>query len=146
MNPRFPFESLRDYVAVLEARGLLLRFRGVNQDAYEATAIMYALIDEFGMHEAPAVLFEALRANGCVYPGPLVANTQGHMDTEGGPGSPDRKTTNKAIIDATRQWPEEGGPAFYQELNRTMLERAEPGVIERVKAKWPGKLLAERRF
>lgn len=82
MNRPFPFESLRDYVAVLEARGLLLRFRGVNQDAYEATAIMYALIDEFGMHEAPAVLFEDLRANGRVYPGPVVANTQGHTDTE----------------------------------------------------------------
>lgn len=81
-SARFPFESLRDYVAALEARGLLLRFRGVNQDAYEATAIMYALIDEFGMHEAPAVLFEDLRANGRVYPGPVVANTQGHMDTE----------------------------------------------------------------
>ncbi len=81
-SARLPFESLRDYVAALEARGLLLRFRGVNQDAYEATAIMYALIDEFGMHEAPAVLFEDLRANGRVYPGPVVANTQGHMDTE----------------------------------------------------------------
>jgi len=62
------------------------------------------------------------------------------------PGSPDRKTTSKAIIDATRQWPEEGGPPVYQELNRTVLERAVPGVIERVKAKWPGKLLSERRF
>jgi len=80
--PGAPYESLRDYVAALEARGLLLRFRGVDQDAYEATGIMYALIDEFGLHESPAVLFEELRANGRVYPGPVVANTQGHMDTE----------------------------------------------------------------
>jgi len=77
-----PFESLRDYVAALEARGLLLRFRDVDQDAYEATGIMYALIEEFGLHEAPAVLFENIRANGRVFPGPVVANTQGHMDTE----------------------------------------------------------------
>ena len=62
------------------------------------------------------------------------------------PGSPDRKTTSKAIIDATRQWPEEGGPPVYQELNRRVLERAVPGVIERVTAKWPGKLLRTRRF
>jgi UbiD family decarboxylase len=62
------------------------------------------------------------------------------------PGSPDRKTTSKAIIDATRQWPAEGGPPVYQELNRTVLERAAPGVVERVKAKWPRKLLRERRF
>ena len=80
--PHFPFDSLRDYVAALEARGLLLRFDGVDQDAYEATGIMYTLIEEFGLHEAPAVLFENIRANGRVYPGPLVANTQGHMDTE----------------------------------------------------------------
>ncbi len=77
-----PFESLRDYVAALEARGLLLHFRGVDQDAYEATGIMYALIGEFGMHEAPAVMFEDIRANGRIFPGPIVANTQGHMDTE----------------------------------------------------------------
>ncbi len=81
-GPTAPFDSLRDYVAALEARGLLLRFRGVDQDAYEATGIVYALIDEFGQHESPAVLFENIRANGRVYPGPVVANTQGHMDTE----------------------------------------------------------------
>ena len=81
-GPTAPFESLRDYIAALDARGLLLRFRGVDQDAYEATGIMYALIEEFGMHEAPAVMFEDIRANGRVFPGPMVANTQGHMDTE----------------------------------------------------------------
>jgi 4-hydroxy-3-polyprenylbenzoate decarboxylase len=81
-GPTAPFDSLRDYVAALEARGLLLRFRGVDQDAYEATGILYALIEEFGMHEAPAVMFEDIRANGRMFPGPVLANTQGHMDTE----------------------------------------------------------------
>ena len=81
-GPAAPFESLRDWIAALEARGLLLRFRDVDQDAYEATGIMYALIDEYGRREAPAVLFENLRANGRVYPGPVVANVQGHMDAE----------------------------------------------------------------
>lgn len=77
-----PFESLRDWIAALDARGLVLRFRDVDQDAYEATGIMYALIEEFGRREAPAVVFENLRANGQVYPGPIVANVQGHMDAE----------------------------------------------------------------
>ena len=80
--PAAPFESLRDWIAALDARGLLLRFRDVDQDAYEATGIMYALIDEFGRREAPAVVFENLHANGRVYPGPIVANAQGHMDAE----------------------------------------------------------------
>jgi 4-hydroxy-3-polyprenylbenzoate decarboxylase len=56
------------------------------------------------------------------------------------PASPDRKTTSKIIIDATRQWPEEGGPAVYQQLNRTVFEEAEPDAIERVLAKWPAQL------
>lgn len=77
-----PYDSLREYVAALDTQGLLLRFQGVNQDAYEATAIMYALVDEFGMHGAPAVSFENIRINSRVFPGPVVANTQGHMDCE----------------------------------------------------------------
>jgi 4-hydroxy-3-polyprenylbenzoate decarboxylase len=56
------------------------------------------------------------------------------------PASPDRKTTSKIIIDATRQWPEEGGPAVYQQLNRTVFEAAEPDAIKRVLAKWPAQL------
>ena len=60
--------------------------------------------------------------------------------------APDRKTTSKVIIDATRQWPEEGGPPFYQELNRTLFENAAPDALERVTAKWPDKLLAKRQF
>ncbi|MBT8421723.1 MAG: UbiD family decarboxylase, partial [Gammaproteobacteria bacterium] len=56
------------------------------------------------------------------------------------PASPDRKTSSKVIIDATRQWPEEGGPPFYQELNRTVFERAEPDAMARVMQRWPGKL------
>jgi 4-hydroxy-3-polyprenylbenzoate decarboxylase len=53
------------------------------------------------------------------------------------PASPDRVSTSKVIIDATRQWPEEGGPEVYQRLNRTVFEEAAPDAIERVVAKWP---------
>ncbi len=77
-----PFDSMRDFVAALEERGLLERFDGVNQDRFDATAIMYALVDNFGLREAPAVLFTNLRANGQTYAGPVVANLQGNMATE----------------------------------------------------------------
>ena len=60
------------------------------------------------------------------------------------PASPDRKTSSKVIIDATRQWPEEGGPPFYQELNRTVFERAAPEAMARVTARWPDLLLKPR--
>jgi 3-polyprenyl-4-hydroxybenzoate decarboxylase len=56
------------------------------------------------------------------------------------PASPDRLTTSKIIIDATRQWPEEGGPKIYQRLNRTVFEEAAPDAIAKVLAKWPDKL------
>jgi 4-hydroxy-3-polyprenylbenzoate decarboxylase len=77
-----PFDSIRDYVSALEQRGLLQKFDGVDQDSYEATAIMYRLIDEFGLREAPAVMFTNIRANGQEYPGPVVANLQGNMNVE----------------------------------------------------------------
>ncbi|MEC9375920.1 MAG: hypothetical protein VYA80_06065, partial [Pseudomonadota bacterium] len=57
------------------------------------------------------------------------------------PASPDRKTTSKIIIDATRQWPDEGGPKIYQKLNRNVFEDAEPNAIKNVIAKWPDSLI-----
>ncbi|MDP6150048.1 MAG: UbiD family decarboxylase [Gammaproteobacteria bacterium] len=77
-----PFDSIRDYVTALEQRGLLQRFDGINQDNYEGTAIMYRLIDEFGLREAPAVMFTNRTANGRTYPGPVVANLQGNLLSE----------------------------------------------------------------
>jgi 3-polyprenyl-4-hydroxybenzoate decarboxylase len=62
------------------------------------------------------------------------------------PAAPDRKTTSKIVIDATRQLPEEGGPPFYQELNRAVFERAEPDAITRVTQRWPEQLMPPKRF
>jgi len=77
-----PYDSIRDFVAALDERGLLERFDGVDQDAFEATAIMYTLVDNFGLRSAPAVSFANLTANGQTYAGPVVANLQGNMVTE----------------------------------------------------------------
>jgi len=80
--PKPPFDSLRDYVAALEAHGLLQRFSGIDQDRYDATAIMYQLVDAFGVHGAPAVWFDDIAANGRSFKGPVVANLQGNWDAE----------------------------------------------------------------
>ncbi len=80
--PTAPFDTLRDYVAALEAYGLLLRFDRVDQDAFEGTAIVYALIDKYGWYEAPAVLFENVKQDGVWMKGPVLINHQGHWDTE----------------------------------------------------------------
>ena len=52
------------------------------------------------------------------------------------PSSPDRPNSSKIIIDATRQWPEEGGPEVYPELNRTLLTNLAPESWDRIDAKW----------
>jgi 4-hydroxy-3-polyprenylbenzoate decarboxylase len=80
--PEPPFDSMREYVEALDYHGLLYRFSGVDQDRYEATAIMYQLIDTHGVHGAPAVWFEDITANGRSFKGPVVSNLQGHWDAE----------------------------------------------------------------
>ena len=46
---------------------------------------------------------------------------------------------SKIAIDATIQWPEEGGRENFPSLNRTMLEQGAPDAFARVDEQW-GKL------
>jgi 4-hydroxy-3-polyprenylbenzoate decarboxylase len=77
-----PFDDLRGYVRELDRRGLLLRVRDIDQDNYEATALMYRLVDKFGMYQAPCLYIENIRIDGRWHKGPLIANHFGHWDTE----------------------------------------------------------------
>lgn len=77
-----PFESLRDYLEAMEDWGLLVRFTDVDQDAWEATAIMYQLTDRFGLYGAPVVVFENIRIDGRWIKGPIIGNNQGHWHQE----------------------------------------------------------------
>ncbi len=104
-SPQPPFDSLRDYIAALDSAGCLQRFNGVDQDRYEATAIMYRLIDEFGLRSAPAILLENIKIDNQIIKGPLIANMQGPMYTEallaGAEADPkDPKQTYRAATDA----------------------------------------------
>ena len=58
--PKAPFDSLRDYIAALEAHGLVIRIPRVNQDEYEATAMMYRVRDQHGMRGGPVLIFEEI--------------------------------------------------------------------------------------
>ena len=69
-----PFDSLRDYILALDARGKLLRVKEIDQDQYHATGLMYRLIDKYGPDGAPAVLFERVKTNGEWQDGPIVSN------------------------------------------------------------------------
>jgi len=76
------FDSVRDYVAALEQRGRVLRIASMDQDAYEATAFAYRLIDRFGIEAAPAFLIERIRIGGQWRQGPVLANLYGRWPDE----------------------------------------------------------------
>ena len=42
------------------------------------------------------------------------------------------RETSKIIIDATKQWAEEGGKEVFPETNRALLQKDVPGVFEEV--------------
>lgn len=52
------------------------------------------------------------------------------------PSTIKRGRGSKIAIDATRQWPEEGGPETFPMWNRTLLETGAPDALSNVDAKW----------
>lgn len=80
--PQAPFDSIRDYVAALEAHGLLIRVPRIDQDRYQTTAMLFRAIDRHGMFGAPALLFENLKIDGEWMTGPVLANPHGHFNTD----------------------------------------------------------------
>lgn len=69
----FPFESLRDYLEEMDARGNLLRIPSLDQDRYQITALGYRLDDRFKA-SAPAFIVERTKLNGQWYETPVVGN------------------------------------------------------------------------
>ncbi len=76
------FDSIRDYVRALEARGRVLHVEAMDQDQYEVTAFAYRLIDKFGIENAPAFMVDRIRINGQWMEGPLLANPYGRWPDE----------------------------------------------------------------
>jgi len=79
---RGPYDSLRDYVAALEALGRLVRIEEMDQDRFEATAFAYRLIEKHGFYGAPAFLIERIKVDGKWLDGPVISNLYGGWDTE----------------------------------------------------------------
>ena len=48
-----PYQSLREYLDALEHFGYILHIDDINQDGYEATALMYRIIEKHNVREAP---------------------------------------------------------------------------------------------
>ncbi len=81
-TPAGPFDTMREMIAALDARGRLLRIDRVDQDAYEGTALMYRLVEKHGLEGAPALLFDEVKTGGEWLRGPVIGNYLGHWDTE----------------------------------------------------------------
>lgn len=80
--PQAPFDTFRDWIGALEAHGLLLRFERLDQDAYHTTGLFFRATDKFGMYETPAMMFENVKIDGQWVKGPVIANHQGHWNTD----------------------------------------------------------------
>ncbi len=114
----FPHDSFRDYIRDLEQRGLLMRVRRLDQDAYEMTALSYRMMDCLGMYEAPAVLVEEVRIDGEWRRGPVIINHQGHWDTE-------------AIVLGLEPVPNHGKETYRRAIDHVL------GLLERNAGKLP---------
>jgi UbiD family decarboxylase len=75
-----PYESLRDYLGALEARGHVVHIAEVDQDTYEATGLIYRLIESCGWTGAPILIFDRIKVDGRWIDGPLVANLYGRWE------------------------------------------------------------------
>lgn len=77
-----PYDTLRETIEALDAQGRVLRVARIDQDAYEGTALMYRLVERYGLEGAPAVVFDEIRVDGRWLKGPMIGNFIGHWDAE----------------------------------------------------------------
>ncbi len=80
--PKAPFDSIRDYMAALDANGLLLEVDEIDQDAYHMTSMFFKATDKFTMYGTPAMKFNRVKIDGQWVKGPVFANHQGHWNTD----------------------------------------------------------------
>ncbi|MEE4662246.1 MAG: UbiD family decarboxylase, partial [Halieaceae bacterium] len=81
-TPTAPFDSIRDWMQALDDHGLLIRVPEVDQDQFEATGLFFRMTDYYGKYGSPALIFERVKIDGEWIEGPVMANTQGHWNTD----------------------------------------------------------------
>jgi len=69
----FPYESIRDFTAALEADGKLLKINEMDQDRFEITAFSYKLDDRLKA-QAPAFIVERTKIDNRWHETPVIAN------------------------------------------------------------------------
>lgn len=80
--PRPPFDSIRDWVAALEAHNLVMGFDRIDQDAFQATGLVFRANDHFGMFGVPAMRFDEVKIEGRWVKGPVFGLLQANELTD----------------------------------------------------------------
>jgi len=124
-----PYDTLRDYITALEARGKVLRIKEVDQDKYEGTAFVYRMLDELGFDTSPAILFEKVKIDGKWIKGPMLANIYCGWDTAAMVYGLENITNDqgkmyRAVMEKMSSYVDEGG----------QWKKIEPVVVDRSKA------------
>jgi UbiD family decarboxylase len=77
-----PYKSFRDYLSALEHFNYIEHVDMIDQDAYEATALVYKIMDNRKVYEAPALFFDQIQSKGKQFKHSLVGNLYGKWDFE----------------------------------------------------------------
>ena len=77
-----PYQSLREYLDALEHFGYILHIDDINQDKYEATALMYRIIEKHNVREAPVLFFDKIYSKNNIFKQSSVGNLFGKWDLE----------------------------------------------------------------
>lgn len=127
VQPTGPYDSLRDFIAALEADGKLLRIPEMDQDEYEATAFAYQMIDKMGDVDSPGFLIERIKIDGKWFDGPVIGNLYGSWAVEGmvyGVENivDDQKLMYRAVLDKILENLDEGGS--WKKIKPTVIDYA----------------------
>ena len=130
VQPTGPYDSLREYIAALEARGRLLRIKEMDQDKYEATAFVYQMLDKLGIERSPGILIEKVKINGEWMEGPVLGNIYCGWDTAAMAYGVKKITDDqgemyRAVVDRI---------ASLADKDTVRWKKLEPAVIDKSKA------------
>ena len=81
-----------------------------------------------------AEIFQALGTRWQPYPAAEIVEETKGMPLDA--SAPKRFFTSKIIIDATRQFSDEGGPAIWPEISKVMLQELSPDTFDLIEQNW----------
>ena len=121
--------------------------QGMATGQHIAAADLFAkviiIVDEdIDVHDKTAI-FHAIGTRWQPDPATLIIPQTRGMPLD--PSSPRRWLTSKAVVDATRQWPSEGGPDSWPDVSRQILEEQSPETFDLVDGRWEEYLKEWRR-